>query len=129
MLHCLSIAHRKNGSREILAASNMYLFVFFLCLCFYYCCVFLLIYFQNPPKSRPFCQDEAAKLVRFMREAYCDPTLFGWVKRAPLSFQTVFFLPPEMTIRNDFEKGQSVLVIVLDLYILGVKGGGNPGNW
>eukprot|EP00438_Fugacium_kawagutii_P034259 Skav225952 [mRNA] locus=scaffold1500:673551:675329:- [translate_table: standard] len=26
-------------------------------------------------------KDEAAKLVRFMREAYCDPSLFAWVKR------------------------------------------------
>eukprot|EP00434_Breviolum_minutum_P043861 symbB.v1.2.039118.t1/scaffold6358.1/size18786/3 len=40
-----------------------------------------LVLLRGEIKSNLLSKDEAAKLVRFMREAYCDPTLFGWVKR------------------------------------------------
>eukprot|EP00435_Cladocopium_sp_Y103_P063298 s367_g24.t2 len=40
-----------------------------------------LVLLRGEIKSNLLSKDEAAKMVRFMREAYCDPTLFGWVKR------------------------------------------------
>ena len=36
---------------------------------------------QSCPHVSSFGQEEAGKLVRFMREAYSDPSLFSWVKR------------------------------------------------
>ncbi|CAL1141398.1 unnamed protein product [Cladocopium goreaui] len=43
-----------------------------------------LVLLRGEIKSNLLSKDEAAKMVRFMREAYCDPTLFGWVKRGRL---------------------------------------------
>ncbi|CAK9000549.1 Hypothetical protein SCF082_LOCUS6541 [Durusdinium trenchii] len=40
-----------------------------------------LVLLRGEIKSNLLSKEEAAKLVRYMREAYCDPALFSWVKR------------------------------------------------
>eukprot|EP00439_Symbiodinium_sp_Y106_P022806 s3970_g2.t2 len=40
-----------------------------------------LVLIHGEIKSNLLSKEEASRMVRFLREAYADPTLFGWVKR------------------------------------------------